>query len=69
MDFLTTILDILGEHGSTLFESLIQVVGGFALLATVTANQTDDKIVNSILKVINFLGGNVGKAKNDPKEQ
>ena len=49
-------------------EGLLGIVGGFAILATLTANQTDDKIVNSVLTIINFLGGNVGKAKNDPKE-
>jgi len=41
------------------------VVGSFALIATLTPNETDDKVVNILLKVINFLGANFGKAKND----
>lgn len=45
---------------------LFQVIGAFAMIASMTANQTDDKIVNYILKAINFLGFNFGTAKNDP---
>lgn len=39
-------------------------VGSFALLAAVTKNKTDDKIIQAILDVINFLGANFGKARN-----
>lgn len=45
---------------------VFQVVGAFAMIAAMTANQTDDKVVNGILRVINFLGMNIGTAKNDP---
>lgn len=44
---------------------VFQVVGAFSIIASMTANQTDDKIVNYILKAINFLGFNFGTAKND----
>jgi len=43
------------------------VVGLFATIAAMTPNKTDDRIVQFILDLINFLGGNLGKAKN--KEQ
>jgi len=43
-----------------------RIVGAFSMIAAMTANETDDKIVNYILKVINFLGFNFGTAKNDP---
>lgn len=43
-----------------------QIVGAFAMVAAMTANETDDKVVNTILKAINFLGMNFGTAKNDP---
>ena len=43
---------------------VIQTVGVFALVASKTANKSDDKIVDMILKVINFLGANFDKAKN-----
>lgn len=52
----------------TLVSGLLMVVGGFAILATLTANTADDKAVAWMLKIINFLGANWGKAKNDPKE-
>ena len=45
---------------------VFQVVGAFAMIAAMTANETDDKVVNAILKVVNFLGMNFGTAKNDP---
>jgi len=40
------------------------VVGTFAMIAVVTPNKTDDKIVQLLLDIVNFLGANVGKAKN-----
>lgn len=45
---------------------VFQIVGAFSMIAAMTANQTDDKIVDYILKCINFLGFNFGTAKNDP---
>ena len=42
----------------------VSVVGSFALIATMTPNKTDDKIIQWILDIINFLGANFGKAKN-----
>lgn len=44
----------------------VTIVGSFALIATATPNKTDDKIVQFLLDLVNFLGGNFGKAKNDP---
>lgn len=41
------------------------VVGSFAMIASMTPNKTDDKIVQLILDVINFLGANFNKAKNN----
>ena len=45
---------------------VFQVIGAFSMIAAMTANETDDKVVNYILKAINFLGFNFGTAKNDP---
>jgi len=45
---------------------LLSVVGAFALIATKTPNKTDDRILQVILDIVNFLGANLGKAKNDP---
>jgi len=43
----------------------LSVVGAFAIIASKTPNKSDDKIVQFILDLINFLGFNLGKAKND----
>ena len=37
------------------------LVGAFAILATMTPNPEDDKIVGQLYKLINFLGANFGK--------
>ena len=41
------------------------VVGSMAIVATLTPNKSDDKIVQKVLSIINFIGANVGKAKNN----
>lgn len=41
------------------------VVGSAAIVATLTPNKSDDKIVQKVLSIINFIGANVGKAKNN----
>ncbi|MAH47845.1 hypothetical protein CMI37_18635 [Candidatus Pacearchaeota archaeon] len=41
------------------------MVGAFALLSTMTPNPRDDKIVGYLWKLINFLGANFGKSKNE----
>ena len=43
------------------------VLGVAAQIAQFTPNQSDDKIVNKLLGLVNFLGGNNLKAKNNPK--
>ena len=40
------------------------IVGGFAVVASLTPNKSDDRIVQMILAMVNFLGANFGKAKN-----
>ena len=47
-------------------ETVLSIVGFFALVATKTPNKADDKIVQLVLDGVNFLAGNVGKSKNDP---
>jgi hypothetical protein len=43
---------------------ILEVVGAFALLATMTPNKSDDEVMAWVLKAVNFLGANTGKAKN-----
>jgi|TARA_R110000787_G_scaffold81089_1_gene176063 hypothetical protein len=43
---------------------ILEVVGAFSLLATMTPNKSDDEVMAWVLKAVNFLGANTGKAKN-----
>tara|TARA_R110000765_G_scaffold177199_1_gene282511 strand:+ start:451 stop:657 length:207 start_codon:yes stop_codon:yes gene_type:complete len=44
------------------------VIGSAAIIATLTPNKSDDRIVQWLWDIINFVGANVGKAKNTGKE-
>lgn len=56
------------EWVSTNWEEMLMamtsIVGGFSVIATMTPNKTDNMVVNKMMKVINFMGANFGKAKN-----
>lgn len=45
------------------------VVGVCAIIAAATPNKADDKVVDTLLKIVNFLGANFGKAKNAPEPE
>ena len=49
----------------SILSAVASIVGGFAVLASLKPNKSDDRIVQMILDVVNFLGANFGKAKND----
>lgn len=51
-------------HWMQLFGVVTSFVGSFALLAALTPNKSDDKVVQTILDWINFFGANVGNAAN-----
>ena len=44
---------------------LVTIVGCGALIATLTPNKSDDRIVQWILDIVNFVGANIGKARNN----
>ncbi len=46
---------------------VLSVIGAFAVVAAWTPNRSDDRVVQVILDVVNFLGQNFGKSRNDPK--
>jgi hypothetical protein len=60
MDSVTAIINLIVSY----IPIATTVIGAFALIATQTPNKTDDKILQVILDIINFLGANLGKAKN-----
>ncbi len=43
---------------------VLEIIGVFAILATLTPNKADDKVVQIVLDLINAFGMNTGKAKN-----
>ena len=45
-------------------ELALMVVGLFAAIATITPNDSDNKIVKAIYTIINKLGLNVGRSRN-----
>ena len=57
-------IEHLSENWMAILSAVTSIVGGFAILATLTPNKSDDKIVATVMKVINMLGGNFGNAKN-----
>jgi len=61
-------MDFISVFQSLNWESIVgialQAVGLFSLIATQTSNSADNVIADFLLRVVNFLGGNFGKAKN-----
>ena len=47
-----------------LLATLTSFVGFFAMIATMTPTDSDNKIVEFLQKVIHFFGANFGNAKN-----
>ena len=43
---------------------ITSVVGSFALIATMTKNKWDNKLVQVLSNIVNFLGANFGKSVN-----
>jgi len=43
---------------------ILEIIGVFALMATMTPNKADDKIIQVVLDAVNTFGLNVGRAKN-----
>ena len=44
---------------------LLAIIGGAAILATMTPTPKDDAILAKVKKVLDFIAMNIGKAKND----
>jgi hypothetical protein len=61
MDFIATLQ---GLDWTSLLEVGLQLVGTFALIAAMTKNTSDNVIADFLLRVVNTLGGNIGRARN-----
>lgn len=67
--FLFAVADVFAwvvANGPAVLQIVLMVVGVFAAIATLTPNKSDNAVVDAIYRVINTLGLNVGKARNDP---
>ena len=56
--------DFLGANLAAIAEIVTSVVGLFALIATLTPNTSDNAFADGLLRLVNTLGANIGKAKN-----
>ena len=60
--------DLVGFLGGLDWASVVavalQLVGAFSVIATMTSNTSDNAIADFLLRMINTLGANVGKASN-----
>jgi len=53
------------ENAVEILKAVGMIIGGFAVLATMTKNETDNVVAEWALKLINFLGANFGRARNN----
>lgn len=54
---------ILG-NAESIVDVMLKLVGAFAIISTMTPNEADNAIADSLLRFINLLGGNFGKSSN-----
>ena len=59
-------IDLIAEQTIKYLPVGCSFVGFFALLATQTPNKVDDRIAQVFVDIVNFLGANLNRAKNDP---
>lgn len=61
-------MDFLSENLVPILEIVAQVIGVAALIAALTPNETDNKIIAMVGKFFDVLGANWGRATNrDPR--
>lgn len=59
-------MEWLTENWQSLVQIVVSLVGIAAIVASMTPNENDNVVIQKILDIINKLGFNVNKAKNDP---
>tara|TARA_Y100001963_G_scaffold145886_1_gene220128 strand:- start:197 stop:373 length:177 start_codon:yes stop_codon:yes gene_type:complete len=57
-------MEFIQNNWEQILAGVTSVVGGFSILATLTPNESDNRLIDAIMKAINLLGANVGKSKN-----
>ena len=54
---------ILANAGNVL-DIALKLVGAFAVIATMTPNESDNNIADGLMRLVNMLGANFGNARN-----
>ncbi|MHA2064523.1 MAG: hypothetical protein ACXABY_09105 [Candidatus Thorarchaeota archaeon] len=54
---------IIGNAGN-MVDIALKIVGAFAVIATMTPNESDNKIADGLMRLVNMLGANFGKSSN-----
>ena len=62
---MSDIISVVTGNYVAILSAAASIVGGFAVIASLTPNKSDDRIVQIILDIVNFLGANFGKASNN----
>ena len=53
------------RNWSLITDVVLKVVGAFAVIASMTPNDTDNRAAQMLADFVNLLGFNVGKARNE----
>ena len=57
-------MDWLLENIGSLLDIALKLVGTFAVIATLTPNESDNAVADGLMKIINMLGAIFGNARN-----
>lgn len=58
-------MDFIINNIDNFFSIATQVIGVFAVIASMTPNEVDNQILDQVAKLINVFGFNFGNAKNE----
>ena len=57
-------MDWIIENAGNMVDIALKIVGAFAVIATMTPNESDNKIADGLMRLVNMLGANFGKSSN-----
>ena len=58
-------MDFIINNVDNFFSIATQIIGVFAVIASMTPNEADNQILDKAARLINVFGFNFGKAKNE----
>jgi hypothetical protein len=65
MEFILNIMDWINNLGPDWVDAVAKLVAGATAITMLTPTKTDNKVIDVILKVLNFVAGNILKNKNE----